>query len=82
MKLTDNEYKLLSKIADSTKMDCWFQIRSTSKEEDYVYDLEEGKRMSMRKGIKQLMEGIDGMYDQYLSGDEYDTLLGLLTKLI
>lgn len=82
MKLNDKEYELLDKIAGKSKMDCWFQIRSTGKEEDYVYDLEEEKRMSLKKGIKQLMEGIDGMYDHYLSGDDYDTLLGLLTKLI
>ncbi len=82
MKLNNKEYDLLDKIATKSKMDCWFQIRSTSKEEDYVYDLEEGKRMSLRKGIGQLIEGIDGMYGEYLSGDEYDTLLGLLLKLI
>lgn len=82
MKLNGKEYELLDKIATKSKMDCWFQIRQTKGGEDYVYDLEEGKRMSLKKGIGQLIEGIDGMYSEYLDGDEYDTLLGLLLKLI
>lgn len=82
MTLNNKEYELLDKIATKSKMDCWFQIRQTKSGADCVYDLEEGKRMSLKKGIGQLIEGIDGMYDEYLVGDEYETLLGLLLKLI
>ena len=43
MTLNHDEYDLLTKIAEKSKMDCWFLIKQTKKGEDYVYDLEEGK---------------------------------------
>ena len=47
MTLNHDEYDLLTKIAEKSKMDCWFLIKQTKKGEDYVYDLEEGKRLSL-----------------------------------
>lgn len=82
MTLNSEEYDLLTKIAEKSKMDCWFLIKQTKKGEDYVYDLEEGKRLSLRTGIRQLMEGIDGMYDMYFEDGERDVMISLLTRLI
>lgn len=82
MTLNHDEYELLTKIAEKSKMDCWFLIKQTKKGEDYVYDLEEGKRLSLRTGIRQLMEGIDGMYDMYFEGNELETMIQLLLRLI
>ena len=50
MTLNSEEYDLLTKIAEKSKMDCWFLIKQTKKGEDYVYDLEEGK-MHVQNGI-------------------------------
>lgn len=82
MTLNHDEYDLLTKIAEKSKMDCWFLIKQTRKGEDYVYDLEEGKRLSLRTGIRRLMEGIDGMYDMYFEGNERDVMISLLSRLI
>ena len=82
MTLNHDEYDLLTKIAEKSKMDCWFLIKQTKKGEDYVYDLEEGKRLSLRTGIRQLMEGIDRMYDMYFEGNERDVMISLLSRLI
>ena len=82
MTLNHDEYDLLTKIAEKSKMDCWFLIKQTKKGEDYVYDLEEGKRLSLRTGIRQLREGIDGMYDMYFEGNERDVMISLLSRLI
>ena len=82
MTLNHDEYELLTKIAEKSKMDCWFLIKQTKKGEDYVYDLEEGKRLSLRTGIRQLMEGIDSMYDMYFEGNERDIMISLLSRLI
>lgn len=83
MKLTDKEYKLLNKIARRTNMDCWFSIRQTKDgKKDYVFDMENRKGISLRTGIRQLMEGIDGMYDEYFNEEDYGTMIQLLVKLM
>lgn len=82
MTLSSDEYNLLTKIAEKSKMDCWFLIKQTAKGEDYVYDIENRKIISLRTGIRQLMEGIDGMYDMYFEGNERDVMIHLLARLI
>lgn len=80
--LTNTEYELLDRIAKQSKMDCWFCIKQTKMGEDYIYDLENRKRMSLRKGITQLMEGIEGMYEDYFGKADYETIILLLLKLM
>lgn len=82
MTLNSKEYDLLTKIAEKSKMDCWFLIKQTKKGEDYVYDIESRRRISLRTGTRQLMEGIEGMYDMYLEENERDTMISLLARLI
>lgn len=82
MTLSSEEYDLLTKIAEKSKMDCWFLIKQTKKGEDYVYDLENSKKISLRTGIRQLMEGIDGMYDMYFEDNERDIMIKLLANLL
>lgn len=82
MTLNSEEYDLLTKIAEKSKMDCWFLIKQTKKGEDYVYDLENSKKISLRTGIRQLMEGIDGMYDMYFEDNERDIMIKLLANLL
>lgn len=82
MTLSSDEYNLLTKIAEKSKLDCWFLIKQTKNGEDYIFDLENRKRMSLRTGIRQLMEGIEDMYDMYFEGDERDVMINLLSRLI
>ena len=82
MTLSSEEYDLLKKIASKSNMDCWFSIRQTKKGADYVYDLENRKRLSLRTGIQQLMEGIKGMYDMYLDENAYGIIINLLLTLL
>lgn len=82
MTLTNDEYELLTKIASKSKMDCWFLIKQTKKGDDYIFDLENSKRISLRTGISQLMEGIEDMYDMYFEDNERDIMIGLLLKLL
>ena len=82
MTLSSEEYNLLTKIARKSKIDCWFLIKQTKKGEDYVYDLENRKKISLRTGIRQLMEGIEDMYDMYFEDGERDIMIGLLSHLI
>jgi hypothetical protein len=58
MILTAAQYAVLSKIARRTKMDCWFCIRQLNNQ-DYIYDLEEGRDYSLQVGLTYLMEGLD-----------------------
>ena len=57
--LTGEEYNVLNKIASKTKMDCWFSIEQGDDGKDYVYDIENGCRVTLVTGVDQLLEGID-----------------------
>jgi len=81
MILTDNAFKVLTKIADKSKMDCWFCIKQ-GKNGDYVYDLENGKRLSLRQGVKQLIDGCIDLNIDELTNDEKYTLVKLLGELL
>lgn len=58
MILTTAQYTVLNKIARRTKMDCWFCIRQLN-DQDYVYDVEEGRDYNLKVGLTYLMEGLD-----------------------
>lgn len=82
--LTNEEYNVLNKIADKTKADCWFYIEQDSGGADYIFDLEEGTRLSLEAGIGMLMEAIDcpENYDScHLTRSEEVILNNLLEKL-
>ena len=57
--LTTAQYDVLSKIAQRTKMDCWFSIEQDPSGYDYVWDLEENERIDLNDGVEQLLEGLD-----------------------
>lgn len=82
MRLSEDEANLLMKIAALTKMDCWFSIRSNKQGLDYVYDLESRRRMSLRSGVRLLLEGAALLCGQLLSHDECVVMLGLTAKLL
>ena len=82
--LTDDEYKVLSKVARKTGCDCWFIIKQDCHGVDYVYDLEERKRMCLKTGVGMLSDSIDCQenFDNCrLDNDERKTLWDLFEKL-
>lgn len=82
--LTDEEYKVISKVARKTGSDCWFLLRQDCCGVDYVYDLEKRKRMCLKAGVSMLAESIDCQenFDNCcLSDHEKFTLKNLFDKL-
>jgi len=82
--LTDAEFNVLNRIAEKTKNDCWFYLKQTRSGTDYVFDLEERKRMCLRNGVALLCEGLDCQenYDNCnLNWVEKVTFRNLLAKL-
>lgn len=82
--LTDAEYNVLNKIASRTKNDCWFWLKQDKHGTDYVWDLEEGKRMCLKTGVGLLCEGLDCQenYDNCdLTASEDKVFKELLGKL-
>lgn len=57
-RLSDEEYYVLDVILTKTKMDCWCSLRTDSKGNDYVYDIEERKRIPLRDAIAIVMDGV------------------------
>ena len=82
--LSQQEYDVLNKIARKTKMDCWFYIKQDKNGTDYVYDLEEQKRLCLKSGVGLLVEGLD-CFENYdncnLNAEEKKTFEELLIKL-
>ena len=82
--LTAKEFYVLCKIASKTKMDCWFCIKQDNNGTDYIYDLEESKRMCLRTGVSQLIEGLNCIENYNacdLTDDEDKAFKELLKKL-
>ena len=81
MKLGDNAYNGLNKIADKTKMDCWFFLKVVG-EEDVVYDIENDAFLSLEEGLGQFAEGIIDPLDEYgLTDDEKKDVTELFDSL-
>ena len=85
MKLTSSEFDVINKIARKSKMDCWFCIKegkNNGEDYDYVFDCENGKKISLRQGIKQLIDGV--IEENILELTEYEKyiLIKLLGDLI
>lgn len=56
--LTNNEYTALQDITRINGMDCWFCLKQNKHGEDYIYDLEERKRLSITKALEYICEGL------------------------
>ena len=81
MKLSDNAYNGLNKIAEKTKMDCWFFIRVVG-EDDEVFDLENGEFLPMEVALSQFAEGIIDPLEEYgLTEDEKKDVTELFDNL-
>lgn len=81
MTLSTEEYNVLCKIARNTKMDCWFMIEQGKNGHDFVRDIEEGKRLTLQEGVRELQEGMTTYADCDLSEQEVKVFETLLIKL-
>ena len=82
--LTDEEYQVLNKVSRKTGSDCWFMIKQDCQGTDYVYDLEENKRMCLKTGVGLLAESLDCQenFDNcWLDDEERNILRNLFAKL-
>lgn len=82
--LTDYEFNVLSKVSRKTGSDCWFVLKQDCHGTDYVYDLEERRRMCLKTGVGLLAEGLDcqeNLDNCYLEWHERVTLRNLFNKL-
>ena len=80
--LTTNEYNALQHITSLNKMDCWFSIRQTKHGEDYIYDLEERKRISLTKTLNDIYDGLLKEDFDLLDKEEQKALNGLFKRYL
>lgn len=58
MKLTEQEINVLNKITKNSKMDYWFDLRFDKNGNAYVYDLEEGGKLTIKRAISDILDGL------------------------
>jgi hypothetical protein len=75
------EFKVLSKIAKETKMDCWFCISETEGGIPHVYDVEQDRIMPISEGISLLLQGVPSYEKCRLTKEEIEVIEILLNKL-
>jgi hypothetical protein len=56
--LTNEEYNVLNRITRKTNTDCWFMLDTDKDGFDCVYDLENGRKVTLRFAVQQLNEAI------------------------
>ena len=68
--LTDDEYNTLQHITRKTHIDEWFLLDSDNEGFDCVRNLDTGRKITLRTGVKWLCEGVDWMKaeDWYILG--------------
>lgn len=86
--LTDAEFDVVTKIAERSKMDCWFNITERKEKvggkfvvSDCVYDAENDRKVTLKWGIGQLHEGMTRYADYGMTKKEIKTFKTLLGKL-
>lgn len=82
IRLSNDEFNALNKIATATKMDCWFWPKKWGPI-DIILDLENNTRMSLRDGISQLLEGmVEPVEDPFycLSEKEIEAIKNLIAE--
>jgi F0F1-type ATP synthase gamma subunit len=69
MKLNEKEIAVLNKITKNSKMDYWFDLRFDKNGNAYVYDLEQGGKLTMKRAISDILDGLVEDYN-YLDTKE------------
>ena len=57
-RLTDGEWNAISTLTRKTKLDSVFDVWSNGTGNDYFYDFEEDKKMSLKSGLALLYESL------------------------
>lgn len=95
IKLTDDEFEAVSRLAEQSKIDCWFSLKDCDNGKTpphtVVYDLERRYDVSLQFGIRVLLEGISWddteqtkhrIRDDYgISDKQYAVVKNLIEKL-
>ena len=82
--MNHDEYGIICKIARKTKTDCWFLVKQDKNGNDYIHDLEEHKKYSLKTGISMLVECLDCKENYkscFLNNEEEKIFKELLSKL-
>jgi hypothetical protein len=82
--LTDDEFNVLNKVIEKTGSDCWAFLKQDCYGVDYIYDMEEHKRMCLKTGVSLIAEGLDcqeNLDNCFLCNDEKAILKDLFAKL-
>lgn len=82
MKLTGQEIEILNKLARDTKMDCWFWIDQAENGDNYIFDLEERKKLTLAKGVGLLLEGASEECLSKLTSEEFIVVVDLNCRLL
>ena len=82
--LTGYEFNVLNKVLDRTGCDCWAFLKQDCHGVDYVWDMEERKRLCLRTGVGLIAEALDcqdNLDNCRLEWNERVTLRNLFNKL-
>ena len=81
MRLTELEYDTLDFLATRSRMDCWFMLKTDKQGNDYVFDLEENKKLSLKDGVAMMYEGLTDLDDYNLYDGQKEILENLFRRL-
>ena len=82
--LTDDEFVVLNKVTRKTRTDYWCCLKQDCHGVDYIYDMEERKRMCLKTGVGLIAEALDcqeNLDNCFLEDSEKKTLKDLFEKL-
>ena len=81
MRLTELEYDTVNLLATRSRMDCWFMLETDKQGNDYVFDLEENKKLTLKKGLKMFYMGLTDLDDYDLVDEQKRVLENLFRRL-
>ena len=79
--LSRDEYDTLDFLATRSRMDCWFMLKTDKQGNDYVFDLEENKKLSLKDGVAMMYEGLTDLDDYNLYDGQKEILENLFRRL-
>ena len=81
MRLTELEYDTVNLLATRSRMDCWFMLETDKQGNDYIFDLEENKKLTLKKGLEMFYMGLTDLDDYDLDDEQKEILENLFRRL-
>ena len=81
MRLTNEEYNIVEKLARRSKCDCWFELGVDEFNEDIVVDLEEDTTKPLDAGLLELDDCLTDLSDYDISKEEKDTYKSIIKRM-